>query len=94
MWTAFKLSESLHQRPSDLYCVGHSDQDPVRFWFDHAVVSFGRMVETDLENAAKGAKTEKAAEASVNSRLMKWLDHDGALTNQRFRTPSVTKTRE
>lgn len=82
----------MNQRPSDLYCVGDYESDPLRFWFDNAVMSFGDMVEADLERASKGAKTDKAAEAAVHNRLMKWMDYDGALKNQRFRTPSVTKT--
>lgn len=80
-------------RPSDLYCVGEHERDPVRFWFDRAVITFGMMVEDDLEKTAKGTKDEKKTEMAVRTRLNKWLDFDGKMTKQRFAAPPITKAR-
>lgn len=80
-------------RPSDLYCVGEHERDPLRFWFDRAVTTFGMTVEMDLERIGKKEKNEAAAERAVQLRLMKWLDFDGKLTNQRFAKPPITKNR-
>lgn len=78
-------------RPSDLYGIGEYRNDPTRFWFDRAVVTFGMMVEADLEKAAEKAKDAKNAQKASSARLMKWLDFDGKLTSQRFAAPPVTK---
>lgn len=73
--------------------MGEFSNDPTRFWFDRAVITFGMMVETDLEKAGEKAKDAKNAQKATQVRLMKWLDFDGKLTNQRFAAPPVTKSR-
>lgn len=67
--------------------------DPTAFWFDRAVLNFGAMVESDIEHATRNAKDDKTARSLAHQRLMKWLDFDGKLTNQRFAAPPITKTR-
>lgn len=73
--------------------MGQYRDDPVAFWFDRAIINFGTGVETDIERASEKAKDQKAAASAAHQRLMKWLDFDGTLTNQRFAAPPITKTR-
>lgn len=73
--------------------MGQYRGDPVAFWFDRAVINFGTTVESDMEQAASKAKTDKDAKSASYQRLMKWLDWDGKLTNQRFAAPPITRTR-
>lgn len=78
-------------RPSDLYHVGYGPQDPIRFWFDRAVMNFGSMVSEDIEKASSKAKNEKSAQSAANQRLMHWLDFDNTMKNQRYAKPTPTK---
>jgi hypothetical protein len=91
MWEAYRLSQQMKIRPSELYNLGDYPGDPVAFWFDRAVVNFGMAIEEDLEKIAEGQKTEKAAASAVQSRLLRWLDFDDSMTQQRYRTPVITK---
>lgn len=80
------MSKNLKLAPS--YIVGLRDEDdPVAFWFDRAVLTFGRLVEQDIEKHTEKMKNAKSIERAATSRLMKWLDHDGTMGNQRFASP-------
>ena len=87
------MCKATRQSPSKI--LGFTDpDDPVAFWLDRAVTSFGRLVEKDLEDHVAKLKDAKAIETKATQRLMKWLDFDGTMTKQRFATPPVTTRRE
>ena len=93
VWEAFRLSQKMGIRPSELYGVARYPNDVLEFWFDRAVIRFGEMVEADIQEVTDKAKNARAAKASSQQALLKWLDHDGAMTGERFAKPAVTKRR-
>lgn len=82
------MCKATNERASQI--LGFTDpDDPVAFWLDRAVTTFGRLVEKDIEDHVAKMKNQKSAERRATQRLMKWLDHDGSMTKQRFAAPPI-----
>lgn len=87
------MCKATGERPSSL--LGFTDpDDPVAFWIDRAVTTFGRLVEKDLEDHVSKLKQAKAIESKATQRLMKWLDFDGTMTKQRFAAPPIANIKK
>lgn len=76
-------------RPSELYAI----TDPLTaFYFDRAVVTFGKTVESDMDEAAEGAKTTKEANRKRQMALSKYMKNaDGSAAPGTFRDPAASR---
>ena len=77
------MSKAWQTRPSEFYFI----RDEVTAWcFDRAVTTFGMAVEDDITTSTRKAKTDKAAQATAQRVLQKWLRAKGD-TKGMFRDP-------
>lgn len=82
MWEAWKLSQSYHKLPSEIYRL----TDPVTGWcFDRAVWVFGSTVENELEAAARKAKRPQQAVFYQQSILRQY----GIIKEMQFADPGT-----
>lgn len=70
LWTTWTACKDYRCRPSEL--LGIVEQ-PLAFFFDRAVRTFGAHVERELEKAGAGKKSEGQRQMAQNMVLQKWL---------------------
>lgn len=84
MWL---LSKTWSTRPSEMLDLS----DPLAaFYFDRAVMTFGKTVEAAMDEAAEGAKNSKDAKRKRQMALTKFMRNaDGTHAPGTFRDPAA-----
>lgn len=85
LWEAWRLSKAYQVRPSEFYGI----HDEFEAWcFDRAVFLFGSSLDSELREAADGAKNKNQSRQRQQRVLDRWLrDEDQP---RQFKDPAVS----
>ena len=83
MWEAWRLSQALGARPSEIY---HIHDELQAFCFDRAVATFGQVVDADIDKAIHEGKNKASRALKIKKVMDAYLGvTDGA---SGFRDPA------
>lgn len=84
LWILFTQTSQYQVRASELVGINPITDPYTAYCFDEACFMWGRHVESELQRAQKGAKTDKQARMKVEMRfrtLMQEVEEDGSVSN-------------
>lgn len=74
MWQTWRMSQDLRKTPSEVLSITGTAR---QYYFNKAVWRFGTALDSALEEAAKGKKTDKAARTAQQLVLNRWIAKPG-----------------
>lgn len=81
LWEAWSLAKTYRVLPSEIYAI----QDEVAAWcFNRAVRMFGTELEAEMEESARGAKSDTQAQHRRQAVFARWTG-----TEVKFRDPAA-----